>query len=110
MAIRLRNSRRHSTIDHRGLALVLCVLTISARAGAADLAETLKQVPTRIVYETWQDNNWELFTIRPDGTEMTNLTKTPDRHELYPHASPDGRKISFVSDEGTVLPRSVTCT
>ena len=95
MTIPLRNSTCYSTIDRRGLALVLWVLTISARAGAADLAETLKQVPTRIVYETWQDNNWELFAVRPDGSEMTNLTKTPDRHELYPHVSPDGRKISF---------------
>ena len=80
---------------------MLCDPAASATAGAEELAEALKQVPTSIVYETWQDNNWELFTIRADGSEMTNLTKTPDRHELYPHVSPDGRKISFVCDEGT---------
>ena len=81
--------------------LILCVLLLSATAGAEELSEVLKQVPTSIVYETWQDNNWELFTVRADGSEMTNLTKTPTLHELYPHVSPDGRKISFVCDEGT---------
>jgi hypothetical protein len=79
----------------------LCVLLLSATAGAEELAETLKQVPTRIVYETWQDDNWELFTVRADGSEMVNLTKTPDLHELYPHVSPDGTRICFVCDEGT---------
>ncbi len=90
-----------TTIHRRGPMLALCVLLLSATAGAEELAVTLKQVPTRIVYETWQDNNWELFTVRADGSEMANLTKTPALHELYPHVSPDGTKICFVCDEGT---------
>jgi len=85
-----------------GLLLAIGVLAMSpVRAGADELTDALKQVPTRIVYETWQDDNWELFTVRADGSELTNLTKTPDANELYPHVSADGRKIAFVCDEGT---------
>ena len=82
MVSRLHNMILHSMIRLSGLILALCVLMMSARVGAEELAETLKQVPTRIVYETWQDNNWELFTIRADGTEMANLTKTPDTSRI----------------------------
>jgi hypothetical protein len=65
----------------------------------------LKAIPFKIVYETYRETdgkeNWELFLINADGSDATNLTRTKDVHELYPHASPDGKKISFVVDEGT---------
>jgi Tol biopolymer transport system component len=65
----------------------------------------LKMIPFRIIYETYRKtngkSNWELCLINPDGTNETNLTQTPDVDEMYPHFSPDGRKISFVTDERT---------
>lgn len=67
---------------------------------AAELAEELKGVPFQIVYETFRDGNWELYQANADGSQATNLTRTPDVQEMYPHVSPDGSKISFVVDEG----------
>ena len=65
----------------------------------------LKAIPFKIVYETYRETdgkeNWELFLMNADGSDATNLTRTKDIDELYPHASPDGTKISFVVDEGT---------
>lgn len=69
-------------------------------APAQDLAAELRDYPHRVVYETYQDGNWELFVARADGSEKSNLTRTPDVQELYPHASPDGTKIAFAVDEG----------
>ena len=69
-------------------------------ATAEEFADELPGVPYKIVYETWQDDNWELFLTSADGSEVANLTKTPDANELYPHVSPDGTKICFVCDEG----------
>ncbi len=63
------------------------------------LLEPLKTYPYKIVYETYQNNNWELFTINADGSNRINLTKTSKIHEMYPHVSPDGTKVCFVSDE-----------
>ena len=65
------------------------------------LKEELKQLPYRIMFETYQDNNWELYTIHADGSDMTNYTRTPQVHEMYPHVSRDGSKVCFVSDEPT---------
>jgi len=67
---------------------------------AAELSEELKSVPYGIVYETWHDNNWELFIATADGSKQENLTRTPKIHELYPHVSPDGTKVCFLCDEG----------
>jgi len=67
----------------------------------AKLRAELGKLPLRVVYESYGDGNWELRAMRADGTGGVNLTRTPDVHELLPHASPDGRRISFLVDAGT---------
>jgi len=63
----------------------------------------LETIPFKIVYEsrrkTADKENWELCLIDADGSNLINLTRTPDSDEMYPHASPDGSKICFVADE-----------
>lgn len=84
-----------------GIAMSCLILLGASRAMTADeLSAALTALPCKIVYETWQDDNWELFVVDADGTDPTNLTNTPDAHELYPHASPDGAMVCFVCDEG----------
>jgi len=64
----------------------------------------LEGIPFRILFETFRNTddveNWELYQMNADGSNPVNLTRTPDLDEMYPHASPDGTKISFVIDEG----------
>jgi Tol biopolymer transport system component len=83
-----------------GLLIALASAVGAARATAADLAEELKKVPYKIVYETLQDGNWELFQVNADGSQPTILTRTANLNELYPHVSPDGSRICFLCDEG----------
>ena len=52
----------------------------------------------KIVFEKYDDDNWELFSMNADGSGMENLTNTKNEHELYPQASPDGKKICFLRD------------
>lgn len=75
-------------------------VTAPPSALAADLAHELSAVPYRIVFESYQERNWDLFMVRADGSDRVNLTRTPDVNELYPHVSPDGTKICFLVDEG----------
>lgn len=82
------------------LALANLVLLSAVAARADELAEQLKSVPYRIVYESYQADNWDLFSMRADGSDRVNLTRTPDVNELYPHVSPDGSKICFEVDTG----------
>jgi Tol biopolymer transport system component len=89
----------------RGLGLVLVLVAVFgmgrvSTGSAAELADELKEVSHRILYETYRDGNWELFLAGADGSEPVNLTNTPEVDELNPHASPDGSKVCFVVDRG----------
>lgn len=80
----------------------LAVFTCSSRASDAnpDLRQHLKSTPFKIAYETYTNNNWEIFVMNADGSHAVNLTQTPKQHEHYPQVSPDGRKICFTIDTG----------
>ncbi len=98
--------QRHA---HKALGM-LCLLLAGAAAedarpaasqdaGRAALRAELRRCRHRIVWETYRDGNWELFAMRADGSKAANLTRTRGIHELYPHASPDGKRLSFVVDD-----------
>jgi Tol biopolymer transport system component len=78
--------------------------------GSAPLPQSeldLDVIPYRIVFESFRETdgkeNWEICLINADGLDFVNLTNTPEINEMYPHASPDGRRICFVADEGEDL-------
>ena len=52
---------------------------------------------TRVVYESNQTGNWEVFTMNADGTNQQQLTNNP-AVDLYASWSPDGTTIAFTSD------------
>jgi Tol biopolymer transport system component len=42
----------------------------------------------------------ELFTVHPDGTQLTQVTQTPHWFEETPDWSPDGRRLAYVRSGG----------
>ena len=99
-----RIDRVDAAVTSVGVLLALS-LTGTARAGeslpkSTALLEDLKTYPCKVVYETYRQNNWELFLVNADGSNPVNLTRTPDVDEMSPKASPDGKKLAFVVDEG----------
>ena len=46
------------------------------------------------------DEQTDLWSVTPDGSQLVNLTNTPDTTELAPAASPDGSWIAFRTDQG----------
>jgi hypothetical protein len=50
----------------------------------------------RIAFDSERSGSPELFTIRPDGTDLTSLTPGLPGGERDPDWSPDGASISFV--------------
>jgi len=85
--------------------LIVLAAAVPVLAGAADdaaqsmdLPAELGTVPHKILYETYDKDNWELFIMNADGTGKRNLTNTPNIHEMFPQASPDGVRICFLAD------------
>lgn len=60
----------------------------------------LKSIKYQILYESFQNGNWDIYIINADGTGKRNLTNTKNIHEMYPKVSPDGKKFAFVADTG----------
>ncbi|MDX1521544.1 MAG: hypothetical protein R3264_07945, partial [Anaerolineae bacterium] len=44
------------------------------------------------------DGNWEAYAINLDGSNLTNLSKSPASQDGLPAVSPDGSWVAFVSD------------
>lgn len=42
--------------------------------------------------------DWDLFAMRPDGSQRLRLTDTPDTHEMGVRFSPDGKRLLYYRD------------
>lgn len=74
---------------------VACSLLLSADPRTDGLA---KEVGAKgwIVYSArTEKGDWDIFRIRPDGSQKRNLTNTAGTNELGPRVSPDGKRILF---------------
>ena len=67
-------------------------------APASPQSTDLRNSPHMILFEAYDQDNWNLFVINANGSDRHNLTRTRDVHEMYPQASPDGRHICFLQD------------
>ncbi len=85
------------------LTISILSIDVMARNYSKPLPEksmNLKKIPYKLVYESFQNGNWDIHIINADGTGERNLTNTSGIHELYPKVSPNGREVCFVADRG----------
>jgi len=82
------------------MTLGCCVCLAAAIASAADGAASEK-VAGLIVFSSNRSGPWRIWTVRPDGSQIRQLTKgRPEEHDVDPVFSPDGRLVLFSSTRG----------
>jgi len=81
----------------RGLRIVtLADSSVSTLSSGYDNFPMWSPTGNVIVFTRFQDGDFDIFTVRPDGSDLTRLTTTPgnDAHAVW---SPDGQYILFSS-------------
>jgi len=81
------------------LAFGACLVAVVG-ASASDRSTTENDAG-RIVFSSNRSGPWRIWTVRPDGTGMQELTEgDPDEHDVDPAFSPDGKQVLFSSTRG----------
>src|SRR5689334_7246150 len=78
---------------------VLCIAGVGLSLGAVpepNRNPTLAPDSGRILFQSDRDGNWEVYSMRVDGSEQINLSHNAADDE-QPSLSPDGRRIVFTS-------------
>jgi Tol biopolymer transport system component len=63
--------------------------------GSARLAQEVSSRGWLVYAARSQQSDWDLFICRPDGSNVRNLSKTPEFNEAAPQFSRDGRKLLY---------------
>jgi hypothetical protein len=93
----------------RHLPAALLVLASLAHATwAEDPGALAREVRDKgwIAYAARSDKgDWDLFLCRPDGSNVRNITHTPDANEGYPLFSRDGKRMLYrrIGDRKSVV-------
>src|SRR5690242_21356836 len=74
---------------------MVCALAGSVGAPASG---TFGGVNGRLLYEARIGKHSQLFTIRPDGSDVAQLTHFDDSDAVWGAWSPDGKHIAFERD------------
>jgi Tol biopolymer transport system component len=87
----------------RTFVTVLVIVLAVARANGAEKTDARNAELAREVHDKgWiiygartASGDWDLFKMRPDGSDARNLTNTPELNEGLPRFSADGTKILY---------------
>jgi Tol biopolymer transport system component len=85
------------TISMRVILSIALLATALAAAGPST-AQLAREVASKgwIVYSAkTEKGDWDLFLMRPDGSERRNITNTSGFNEIGGRFSPDGKKILY---------------
>ncbi len=66
-----------------------------------DTAPTLSPDGQKIAFMSRREDNWDIYVINADGSNLQRLTSDPAQDGL-PAWSPDGNALAFVSDQGGI--------
>jgi dipeptidyl aminopeptidase/acylaminoacyl peptidase len=73
----------------------LCLFLLTTALMAGDLATEVHNKGWVVFSAQTDKGDWDLFVMRPDGSQRRNITNTPDTNEIGGRYSPDGKRMLF---------------
>lgn len=77
------------------LVLFTSMLFLSGCSSPFSPEVELMNLPGKIYFTSSRTGDCEIYVMNPDGTEIKNLTNSPDTDDWLCTVSPDGEKIAF---------------
>jgi Tol biopolymer transport system component len=77
------------------LLLTLCAPAPSSEPDSADIAREVHGLGWIAFSAVGDQGDWDLFAMRPDGTDRRQLTNTREFHETGVRFSPDGKRLLY---------------
>ncbi len=74
---------------------ILALLALGALAPDPELAREVRDKGWIVFGARTPGKDWDLFHMRPDGSDLRNLTNTPAWNEGLPRFSPDGKRLLY---------------
>lgn len=71
------------------------ILIIACAGFANDLAEEVRDKGWIAFSARAENGTWDLYLMRPDGSDVKNITNTPDFEEAAPRFSPAGDRLLY---------------
>jgi hypothetical protein len=91
-----------SAVMRRAVAVFPCFLFFGALVGQAISASPEAELARKVSRKGWiaysahsSRGDWDIFLARPDGSDIRNLTNTPEFSEAAPQFSHDARKLLY---------------
>lgn len=86
----------------KGILTILILLLINPIVAASRLSREETELAGEVQGKGWiafaarsPQGDWDLFLCRPDGSDIRNLTRTPEFNEAVPQFSRDGLKLLY---------------
>jgi hypothetical protein len=97
-----QSARSDGSPRRRAITAAVALLVALAGFGFALVAFRGGKGPTppaplenrRIAFASYEEPDWQIFTVNPDGTDITKLTDL-STNQFHPAWSPDGARIVF---------------
>ena len=86
-----------------GLLGFACLAAAATPVEVATLATEVRSLGWVAYSARSPRGDWEIFAMRPDGSDVRNLTNSPETEDFYPLFSRDGRQLLYRS-----MPRGQT--
>ena len=81
------------------MSIIILLMLLAGCSVASSPDEQLSDLNGKIYFDSNRNGNYEIYSMNADGSNIINITNTPEYDEMMPAVSPDGNTVVFMRAE-----------